>query len=71
MAGALELGVASRANLYLIKQEGYYVNFRTKETTSGYVTTSAITHMTNKILEVVDSEQIPEGRAVVTVNSGR
>lgn len=69
-AGALKLGVASRANLYLIKQEGYFTNPRTGETWSGHVTTSAVTRLANKILEFIDQEQIPEGRAVVTINAG-
>lgn len=69
MAGDLEFGVASRANLYLIKQEGYFTNSMTGETWSRQVTTSGITHLITKILDVINTEQIPEGRAVVTLNA--
>ncbi|KAJ0124773.1 hypothetical protein J7T55_006114 [Diaporthe amygdali] len=69
VAGALDLGVASRTNLYLIKQENYMVNAITHETWQGYVTTTGLLEMTVKILDVIDKENIPYGRAVVTVNS--
>lgn len=69
-AGALELGVASRANLYLIKQESFMINTITQETWSGFVTASGVLEMTCKILAVIKSEQIPYGRAVVEIAVG-
>lgn len=46
------------------------VNSITHETWQGYVTTTGLLEMTVKILDVIDKENIPYGRAVVTVNSG-
>lgn len=62
--------MASRANLYLLKQEGYLRNTLTGETFSGETTEAGVLHTTNQILDVVYSEQIPHGRAVVTLSFG-
>ena len=70
VAGGLDLGVAPRANLYLVKQEGFIINANTGETDSGYVTYSGLVEVANKILDVLDTEQVPEGRAVLTLSAG-
>lgn len=71
VAGALgEIGVASRASLYLFKQEGYLINRITGETQSGEISQSGLLKVTNEILDVVYSEQIPPGRAVVSMSFG-
>lgn len=69
MAGAIEFGVASRANLYLIKFENFYVNTRTGETSSPGIPSSAILEATCQVLGAIGDE-VPEGRAVFTMSQG-
>lgn len=69
MAGALELGVASRANLYLIKHENSLVNTITGETWAPGLTSAALVQATCDILEAV-IDKIPKGRAVFLLTSG-
>lgn len=69
MAGATDFGIASRANLYLIKYENFLVNTLTGEKVTPGITSSAILEATCKILEAIGDEA-PEGRSVFLMTSG-
>lgn len=69
MAGAIDFGVASRANLFLVKYENFFINTKTGETEDWGVTTTAMIDATSEILKSI-GDKVPEGRAVFSMSTG-
>lgn len=62
--------MASRANLYLVKYTGHLRNTKTGEIVGTDTTNAGIVDALNKITDVVLSDDVPRGKAVIAVSSG-